>query len=218
MDDKERGIGVTHREHISRSAEEKISQPVLGKKSVWRATLAEAQAANVHEHSLSVRQTLGAYPWAVVWSLTISILFGKLSGGSYQIPAKWQSSMGSGPQAGAIVEALDNGFLIQRFGYLLAFILGLVFMISFVFVSFFRMSVQLQTVGQILCGIPWGIFATIGPAYASELCPLPLRPYLTAYMNMCVATGQLVGARVLQSLLNRPDQWAWRFPFAIQWL
>lgn len=66
--------------------------------------------------------------------------------------------------------------------------------------------------------IPWGIFATIGPAYASELCPLTLRPYLTAYTNLCFAAGQLIGAGVLQSFLSRQDQWAWRIPFAIQWL
>lgn len=70
----------------------------------------------------------------------------------------------------------------------------------------------------ILSSIPWGIFATIGPAYASELCPLPLRIYLTAYTNICFATGQLIGAGVLKSFINRNDDWAWRIPFALQWL
>jgi SP family general alpha glucoside:H+ symporter-like MFS transporter len=66
--------------------------------------------------------------------------------------------------------------------------------------------------------VPWGIFATIGPAYASELCPLPVRAYLTAYTNVCFSIGQLIGAGVLQSFLNRADDWAWRIPFALQWL
>ena len=35
---------------------------------------------------------------------------------------------------------------------------------------------------------------------------------------MCFATGQLIGAGVLQSFINRSDNWAWRIPFAIQWL
>lgn len=35
---------------------------------------------------------------------------------------------------------------------------------------------------------------------------------------MCFATGQLIGAGVLQSFIGRSDQWAWRIPFAIQWL
>lgn len=66
--------------------------------------------------------------------------------------------------------------------------------------------------------VPWGIFATIGPAYASEICPMPLRGYLTAYTNMCFAIGQFIGAGVLQSLINRGDEWSFRIPFAIQWL
>lgn len=62
------------------------------------------------------------------------------------------------------------------------------------------------------------MFATIGPAYASELLPLALRPYLTAYTNMCFAIGQFVAAGVVQSMVNRTDQWSYRIPFAIQWL
>jgi SP family general alpha glucoside:H+ symporter-like MFS transporter len=156
--------------------DEKFSQALLGEPGVWQATLEEARAANVHEHSLSIRQAVRKYPYAVLWSLCVSmsiimegydtILIGSLyaypsyakqfgeldSTGLYQIPAQWQSAMGSGPQAGAIIGALANGFIIQRFGYRPAFLLGLVLMTAFVFVSFFGMSVQLQAVGQILCG------------------------------------------------------------------
>ncbi|CAK7207874.1 hypothetical protein SEUCBS139899_010689 [Sporothrix eucalyptigena] len=227
--------GANHAEHDSAT--------FIGEKNVWEATIDEARTASAHEHALNVRQALKAYPYAVLWSLVISmsiimegydtILIGSLyaypsyakafgepssSDGSYQIAARWQSAMGSGPQAGAIIGAFANGLLIQRFGYRPSFMLGMVLMLAFVFVSFFGMSVQLQAVGQILCGVPWGIFATIGPAYASEVCPLPLRPYLTAYTNMCFATGQLIGAGVLQSFLNRNDNFAWRIPFAIQWI
>lgn len=71
---------------------------------------------------------------------------------TYQIPAKWQSAMGSGPQAGAVLGAILNGYLIQRFGYRPAFTLGVVLMTAFIFVSFLGMSVGLQAAGQILCG------------------------------------------------------------------
>ncbi|KAF4429943.1 alpha-glucoside transport [Fusarium acutatum] len=237
---------VEHNEGLARhdtSNEKRNSNVMLGRTGSWEATLGEAQAANAHEHALTVRQALKSYPWAVAWSLVVSlsiimegydtILIGSLyayptyarrfgeyqdATKTYQIPARWQSAMGSGPQAGAIVGAILNGFIIQRFGYRPAFLLGVVLMAAFVMVSFFGMSVELQAVGQILCGLPWGIFATIGPAYASELCPLPLRVYLTAYTNMCFATGQLIGAGVLKSFIEWDNDWAWRVPFALQWL
>ena len=148
---------------------------VLGEKGVWEADLDEAQSANAHEHSLTVRQALKYYPWAVFWSLGVSMsiimegydtiligslyaypsyakAFGKPVDGNYQIPAKWQSAMGSGPQVGSIIGAFANGIMIQRFGYRPSFLLGLVLMIAFIFVSFFGISVELQAVGQILCG------------------------------------------------------------------
>jgi SP family general alpha glucoside:H+ symporter-like MFS transporter len=157
--------------------DEVYSQQTLGEAGVWTATVAEAQAANAHEHSLTVRQALRAYPWAVFWSFAVSmsiimegydtILVGSLyayptfaqkfgtftpATNNYQIPAAWQSAMGSGPQAGAFIGALANGFFIQRFGYKPAFLIGLVLMISFIFISFFGMTIQLQAAAQILCG------------------------------------------------------------------
>ena len=71
---------------------------------------------------------------------------------TYQIPVRWQSAMSSGPQAGSIVGAMVNGFVISRYGYRVAFMIGIVLMAAFVFVSFFGFSVELQAVGQILCG------------------------------------------------------------------
>lgn len=72
--------------------------------------------------------------------------------GTYQISAGWQSAMSSGSQVGAIVGALANGFIIGHFGYRTAFMLGIVLMALFVFISFFGMTVGLQTAGQVLCG------------------------------------------------------------------
>ncbi|KAJ5752653.1 hypothetical protein N7520_009570 [Penicillium odoratum] len=227
----------------STSTQTEKSCHILGAPGIWEATHDDAQAASTHEHSLGILTALSSYKWAVFWSLLISmsiimegydtILIGSLyaypsyarrfgdldpSTGQYQISAKWQSAMGSGPQVGAIIGALVNGWLIQRFGFRPAFMLGVTLMTAFCFISFFGTSVELQAIGQIFCGIPWGIFATIGPAYASELCPLPLRAYLTAYVNMCFAAGQIIGAGVLQSFIDRTDDWAWRIPFALQWI
>lgn len=71
---------------------------------------------------------------------------------------------------------------------------------------------------KILCGFGWGVFATIGPAYASEIVPLSLRGYLTSYVNLCWAIGQFIAAGVLEGLVNRTDQWGYRIPFAVQWV
>jgi SP family general alpha glucoside:H+ symporter-like MFS transporter len=111
-----------------------------------------------------------------------------------------------------------NGWLTERFGHRRVILVSLVFMTAFIFIPFFAPSIQVLLVGQILCGIPWGIFATMGPSYSSEVCPTALRGYLTAYVNMCWAIGQFVAAGVLQGLVSNTTEWGYRIPFAVQWV
>ncbi|CVL07479.1 related to alpha-glucoside transport protein [Fusarium mangiferae] len=202
-----------------------------------------AQAGSEHEHSLTVLEALRGYPKAIFWSLVISMAiimegyatalvgnlyayptyakqFGTRISGSdnYQIEARWQSAMGSGPQGGAFVGAFLNGWIVHRYGYKPAFSLAILLMTCFICISFFGFSIEKQAVGQVLCGIPWGMIATIGPAYASEICPLKIRPFLTAYVNMCWTIGQFISAGVLKSFIDRTDEWAWRIPFGLQWM
>ena len=94
----------------------------------------------------------------------------------------------------------------------------MIFMAAFLFITFFSPNAKVLVVGQVLCGIPWGIFATTGPAYASEVCPLALRGYLTVYINLCWATGQLIANGILKGLVNNPTEWGYRIPWSIQWV
>lgn len=88
----------------------------------------------------------------------------------------------------------------------------------FIFVTFFAQNLGMLMAGQVLCGLPWGVFATMAPAYASEICPIKLRGYLANYVCLCWAFGQLMSAGVLNGMESRMDQWAFRIPFAIQWI
>ena len=65
---------------------------------------------------------------------------------------------------------------------------------------------------------PWGVFQTLTITYASEVCPVALRGYLTTYVNFCWGLGQVIGIGVIKSMLNRTDQWAYRIPYALQWM
>lgn len=97
-------------------------------------------------------------------------------------------------------------------------LVALMFLTGFIFITVFANSASVLQVGQVFCGLSWGVFATIGPAYVSEVCPTNLRGYLTIYVNMCWAIGQLIASGVLYGLVDRPDQWSYRIPFALQWI
>jgi MFS family permease len=63
-------------------------------------------------------------------------------------------------------------------------------MAATIFVLFFAQNVEMLLVGNILCGIPWGIFQTLTTAYAAEIAPTAMRGYLTAWVSMCWGAGR----------------------------
>ena len=48
--------------------------------------------------------------------------------------------------------------------------------------------------------------------------PVPLRCYLTTYVNLCWVLGQLIASGVLRGLLETSTEWGYRVPFALQWM
>jgi MFS transporter, SP family, general alpha glucoside:H+ symporter len=136
----------------------------------------------------------------------------------YQISARWQQKFNAIGATANIVGALLNGWATARWGHRKVLIASLFWLTAFIFVTFFAPTIEVMLVGSILCNVPWGVFATTGPAYASEVTPLAIRGYLTAYVNLCWCIGQFISAGVLKGLVNNPTAWSYRVPFAIQWV
>jgi SP family general alpha glucoside:H+ symporter-like MFS transporter len=88
----------------------------------------------------------------------------------------------------------------------------------FILIVFLANDVKVLLGGQILCGLCWGVFATLAPAYASEVSPTNLRGYMTTYVNLCWAIGQLLASGVLRGCLSIEGEWGYRIPFAVQWV
>ncbi|KAF4002633.1 MFS transporter, sugar porter (SP) family protein [Saccharomyces cerevisiae] len=68
--------------------------------------------------------------------------------------------------------------------------------------------------------MPWGCFQCLTVSYASEICPLALRYYLTTYSNLCWAFGQLFAAGIMKNSQNKypNSDLGYRLPFALQWI
>jgi len=90
--------------------------------------------------------------------------------------------------------------------------------ICFIFITFFAVNVHMLLAGYVLSGLPWGVFQTLTTTYAAEVCPVSLRPYLTTYVNLCWVIGQLLAAGILKGFVNNSTEWAYRIPYAIQWI
>jgi SP family general alpha glucoside:H+ symporter-like MFS transporter len=202
----------------------------------------EARRAAEEEHQLTLRQAIRLHPTAILWSVLLSTCiimegydivlmssffaqpaFSRKYGSfdvrtnKYQISASWQNGLSNAVSVGTIVGAVINGYFSHRFGYRPMLLVSLGFICAFIFVSFFAPSLPVLLIGQFLCGIPWGVFATMAPAYASEVCPMALRGYLSVYVNLCWALGQLISAGVQSGFSDGSSQWSYRIPFALQW-
>lgn len=203
----------------------------------------DAQNNESTEKSMSLREGIKTFPKAVFWSVVLSTAiimegydtnllnslysfpgFNKKYGeyfesiGGYQIPAKWQTSLSMAVNCGEILGLFFSGIIADRFGYRKTLIGALIATAGFIFIVFFSTNVQMLLVGEILMGIPWGMFQTLTISYASEVCPLVLRVYLTTYVNACWVIGQLLASGVLRGLLSSSNPNAYRIAFALQWI
>jgi SP family general alpha glucoside:H+ symporter-like MFS transporter len=200
-------------------------------------------AAISREHALGPKQAFKEQWRSVLWSaiLSLSIVmygydnslignfwaypsFQKKYGtyyksiGGYQIPAEWQTALPNASTVGTFIGALINGYLSSRFGYRVIMLISLAFMTAAIFIPFFAPSISVLLVGELICGLPWGIFSTTGPSYSSELLPTSLRGFMTGYANLFIVIGQLISSGVLAGLESNKTSLSYRVPFAIQWV
>ncbi|KAM0276285.1 hypothetical protein ACHAQH_006915 [Verticillium albo-atrum] len=138
--------------------------------------------------------------------------------GKLQISAKWQGAIGAGNNCGSIIGLLINGYLQARFGSRKVYMGAMVTMGATIFILFFSNSVGMLVAGNVICGIPWGIFQTLTTAYAAEICPAAMRGYLTAWVSMCWGAGSFLATGVLRGSLNLKGDAGWRVPYGLQWV
>ncbi|KAJ4286376.1 hypothetical protein N0V88_008043 [Collariella sp. IMI 366227] len=201
-----------------------------------------AEAATAREKEMGIWQAVKTYPTAIFFSMALSLClvmegydtsltgnffalpqfrkrFGvRLDNGDYQLTASWMSGLQNGTQVGQILGLMIAGLVADRFGYKKTIIGALASLIGLIFLFFFATNIGMLFAGGILCGVPWGAFQTLTTTYAADVTPIPLRPILTTFVNMCWVIGQLISAGVLRGLLSRTDDWAWRIPYSIQWV
>ncbi|PWN34640.1 sugar transporter [Meira miltonrushii] len=210
--------------------------------AVGNQVIQDAKEATESEISMGFMEAIRTYPLAVLYSVGISMaivmesydtmLLGNFfaqpafqkkfgicaSNGKCQVAASWQSGLSDGAQVGSIIGLLSVGWLTDKWGYRKTMIYSLICMAAFNFIVFFADNLVTLLIGNILMGLPWGVYQSLAVSYAADVCPVALRPILTSYVNFCWGAGHLIAAGVLRSTVERKDEWAWRIPYAIQWI
>ncbi|KAI1199302.1 general alpha-glucoside permease [Nemania serpens] len=202
----------------------------------------EANDANEREREMTLLYAFKVYPKAIGWSMLLSsclIMEGYQTAvvGSYLaypafkdrfgivapngervISASWQNGISGATNVGEIIGLQIAGVVSERWGYRWTLLTALVAVTGFIFFPFFAGNLTVFLVGELFQGMAWGVFQTMTVAYAAEVCPIPLRHYLTSYVNLCWIIGQFISSGVLVGLVNRTDVWGYKIPFAVQWV
>ncbi|CAM9019971.1 unnamed protein product [Wickerhamomyces anomalus] len=169
-----------------------------------------AQGNESAEKKMSLKEGLKTFPKAAMWSFVLSssiIMEGydtNLLNSFYAFPA-------FNRKYGEYFEELD-----MVTGKTLIGALGTI--MGFIFIVFFSINVEMLLAGEILLGFCWGMLQTLVITYATDVCPLVLRVYLTTYINACWVIGQLISSCILRGVLESKDPHSYRIPFAIQWV
>lgn len=222
-------------------------EPVIHHSTVQKSELTslihEAKDAAELEKQMTLGRALKLYPKAALWSIVLSTAlvmegydtlllanfyalptFSKKYGtldpatGEYTVSAPWRSGLSDGAAVGEILGLFFTGLVSERIGYRKTILGALVMITGFIFITFFAVDAKMLLIGEILCGLPWGVFQTITTAYASEVCPVGLRAYLTTYNNLCWVLGHFIASGVLRGMVSNNTSAAYRIPFGIQWM
>lgn len=243
-DKKEIGIELEHLEFTSTTVrhDEQYDDTAVAIKIM--NAVEDANEADEEERKMTLSQALKRYPKAAFWSVLVSTTlvmegydtallnalfalpvfqekFGSIDqDGSYEIDSQWQIGLNMCVFCGEIIGLQLTGFLVEVLGNRRTMILAMFLLFCYIFILYFCKSLAMVAVGQILSAMPWGCFQSLAVTYASEVCPLALRYYVTTYSNMCWLFGQIFASGILknseQNLAN--SDLGYKLPFALQWI
>ncbi|KAJ5732176.1 hypothetical protein N7493_003657 [Penicillium malachiteum] len=207
----------------------------------FEALLRDENASQI-EQSMTLCKALKLYAKAVFWSMIVSstlILEGYAlaivnmmyaspafnakfgtgpADGNWIISKAWYYGLSNGPRCGAIIGLLISGQISEHFGCRRTMTGALLALCLILFMFFTAVNIQMLLAAQILSGIAWGVFQILPAVYASEVCPIVLRPYVTTFINMCWIIGQYLAAGIYLNTASSTTQLAYQIPFGVQWL
>lgn len=206
------------------------------------AKLAQFRETETREHDMPMKTAISNY-WkstgyclffcmsAVLWGYDMQVNGGLLAASQFRavfgyttpdgetiLPARWQAAFNMIATVGGMIGSLLCGPLSPYIGRKMNLALACVISSGAIFLQFFAFQRGVLLAGKLINGIALGMFLVTACAYCSESSPVALRGLTTAMVNFFVVIGQLLGNCLIRAFGDRSDTYAYRIPFAFQWL
>lgn len=203
-------------------------------------TLAQAAAT---EHAITPAQAVRTYWRAFAWCLFINMGallwgydsqvgggllsvpsfrrdFGSLIDQQYVLAASWQSAFNSVSSIGGMAGAFSLGYISELLGRRGAVAVACFVSIVGILLQFITPAHNngMLLAGKLINGFSLGMFVSSAGSYCAEVSPLALRGITTASVNLWIDLGQFMSNGVIRGTGNRTDAYAYRLPFALQWI
>ncbi|KAH0602600.1 uncharacterized protein H6S33_008681 [Morchella sextelata] len=144
--------------------------------------------------------------------------FGYMYNGQAVLPANWQTAFNVMSSVGQFFGGLSSGYVADRIGRKWCMWYGSWLLMAGIAMEVAASSRAVFLVAKLVLGFALGFYLSMAPAYCSEISPVVLRGITTCGVSLAIVIGQLLSNAVIKAFGERPDRWAYRAPFCIQFL
>lgn len=153
-----------------------------------------------------------------------SVPKGKTEGQDARIAPMWQVGITIAASIGQLCGLYVAPRLVNKLGYKKCTLAGLIWASCMLLIGFFsswaphsqRLGIFLS--GELLLGVPWGLFQALTLPYVSDITPMKLKGPATTMINIFWLVGQLVSSGVLRGVSEIGNPlWEVRVPMLIQY-
>ncbi|KAE9373956.1 general substrate transporter [Stipitochalara longipes BDJ] len=144
--------------------------------------------------------------------------FGYILDGQAVLPARWQTAFNVISGVGQFLGGFCCSWVADRAGRKPSLAAGILICTAGIVGEVATTSNTGFLMSKLLLGFGLGFYLTLGPLMCSEITPVVFRGISTAGVNLGIAIGQLISNSVIKGFGERTDRWAYRGPFAIQFL
>ncbi|KAM0287400.1 hypothetical protein ACHAQH_000350 [Verticillium albo-atrum] len=183
----------------------------------------------IRQNPWVVFYSLGAHVSSLLWGFDIGVssitnalpgfklVFGYEYHGQLLISATWNALWTAMTSFGMLIGGLACGWVADWRGRRVALAMACCISIAGVGIMYAAEQPAVLLVAKIINGFALGFFLTLAPMYTSEIAPTPLRPVMTAAVNLFVCAGQLTAIGIGNTRFGIISKNSYKVLFAAQW-